>query len=181
MQTPKSVLARISTVSLLALALLKCSGGSDSGSSSENLLETCSGTYTCSGAGETVTGSMQRNQDSCYIGAIRLDPDGRAVADGDEFSWYGDAKQFSICASDDCMVCKSDSATSQPSTPVKKSCKGSPGLCPSSPPCADKRGCDLDLGWDTFGNPDNSCSGSPDSCESMVSEQSCVNQGCSWE
>ena len=166
---------------LFCLPLVSCSSGSGSGSASAGLVETCSGQYTCTDGYDDVSSTLEQHDGACYVGSIRIDPDGTASYDNTVLTWSGDVNAFSLCQDSDCLTCTADNPSAASSTkPAAKSCQGSPDSCPSYPPCADVRGCYMHVHYDAFGHPDNTCEGYPDSCESMGDEESCIEQGCQW-
>ena len=184
MNITKLVPVCLASIPLFCLALPACSGGSDGGTSrTQSLVDACSGDYVCSYDSQSVSTSMQHQDGACYLGQIRMDPDGQAVAnDGTTYNWSGNTNQFSVCASDGCFQCERQSTGGSSSAPGhEKSCSGTPTSCPNYPPCSDIVGCDLQIGYDAFGNPDDSCSGSPRACDTFSGQQLCEEQGCTWQ
>lgn len=179
----------VGLASLLCFALPACGGGSGGTSSgTQGLVEACSGTYVCTYDSESATGSMQRQNGVCYLGQLRMDPGGKAVGVDGTYTWNGNSTQFSVCASDGCFQCKRQSSggsssggSSSGTSSQEKSCHGTPDSCPLYPPCANIMGCDLQIGYDAFGNPDDSCSGSPDPCDTIGGQELCEEQGCTWD
>jgi hypothetical protein len=89
----------------ISLELLHCGGG-PAGQSPGTLIAQCSGSYTCTGDGETVQTTLSEQSGACYAGQVLLAPDGTADANGDAYTWHGDAAEFFLCdSSSDCLDC----------------------------------------------------------------------------
>ncbi len=182
MNITKLVPFGLASIPLLCLALPACGGAGGSASSKQSLVGACSGTYVCTYDSDSVTGSMQRQNGACYLGQIRIDPGGQAETSDGTLTWSGNREQFQMCASDGCFQCQRQS-TGGPSAASShgKSCQGIPDTCPLYPPCPDIIGCDLQIGYDAFGNPDDSCTGMPRACDTFTGQQLCEEQGCTWK
>jgi hypothetical protein len=171
-----------SLLAITSVTLLHCGGGGphDTSTSVEDLVEQCSGTYSCAGGGQTAQTTLSQQDGACYAGQILLDPGGTATVGGQTYTWQGNAAAFSLCdATSDCLECTEDDDGSAPSSSAASSssgtCQGTPHGCAGYPPC--HPGCQLlihSIGEDT-------CDGNPTPCAEMGDENDCLEQGCSWQ
>jgi hypothetical protein len=178
------------------LSSIACSGAEepsipasfDRTASAQELLGSCSGAYSCVDAmGTRFATSLQRDGDRCFAGKVVLEDDGAARVEGEAWRWSTSDVGFDLCADGNaCIRCTAATparaGTKQEETePV---CGGYASSCEgrAEGTCTSQRGCiaGSHLRWD--GSPEFECKGSPSSCGSFGSAESCGAQtGCAWE
>jgi len=155
------------------------------------MLDECSGTYWCETEDDGFWTYAERDDGRCYLEDVELVADGSiSMPDGDDedFSWSGDALQLAICAErGDCMTCFGEVDEDDEDDGDEDGggrCTGSPSRCSDESPlyCSDIRGCRMQTRYGYAGHVSRDvCYGTPDSCESIGSEEACLGQGCDWE
>lgn len=166
----------------LPLSVVACSG-SDEGSGS-SFLESCSGTYLCTIAGDSLEARLGKSGGKCFLGSLELRPDGTsAPVNGAATTWAGNASYLHICVGADCFSCSA--STSTPDAPkASGSCTGSARSCSSvgASSCTDQRGCQYTIGSNVSSTSDDGCEGDPRPCSDFTNDAERCNEqrGCTW-
>lgn len=151
---------------------------------SSNVVESCSGSYDCTGPGGVAGNglSLHRQGAQCMLGALELRADGTVA--GTSLTWTGSASRFDLHASDGVLSCaRQDGSGAAGASTASQSCTGSPRACSLGVPgsCGFVQGCYLQSTYDYFTHQwNNSCGGNANPCSNMTSAASCVQQGCTW-
>lgn len=170
-------------------------GGGGSSESSESLVDSCSGTYSCSSPDGSFYIEPSPDGFACDIGGVLLLADGSIQVPDDpdfpaeDFRWRGDTNSFDVCANDGtgCIECDNLEGQEEPEDGEEEAgeCTGYPASCSSKSAgsCHEIRGCYMHTVYGSDFLPSRyECRGSPHSCGSgFYSEDACLDQGCDWE
>ena len=95
--------------------LAGCSGNTS------NLVDSCSGSYSCTDGTQTVSTELVKKGDACTAGQLTLNSDG-TVGGIDNATWDGDTQKFEVCTGGACLTCTSTSSDPQPPKPTVYAC-----------------------------------------------------------
>ncbi len=153
----------------------------------QRAIASCTGDYSClDSAGARFATSLERAGDRCLAGKVELDDDGAARVGDVAWTWAASADGFDVCdRAARCIRCTSTSpARAKKPDAETRACGGYASSCSgrAAGTCSSQRGCiaGSHLRWD--GSLEFECKGSPSSCASFGSAESCSAQlGCQWE
>jgi hypothetical protein len=140
-------------------------------------IERCSGDFTCSAQGRSVTTTLKRVGTVCTTGGFTLESDGRATSsDANNASWASaDPNTFSICIGTACLRC-----TAKNPRPTTGLCVGEPKSCEAGQ-AVDGAFCEKQSGCYRYPNDSDNCIGTPTPCGNLKATTTCLSQrGCNW-
>ena len=164
----------------LTVGLAACSASSDDNSSTASLFATCDANLMCRLGSYASPVRMHRDANGlCMLGAVVLNADGTTVRPNGEGSWSEDGTRITICKQGACAACD---RVPPKVTGGGTGCTGTPSSCSSQSPgyCSNIRGCRMSTRVRYNGSYENTCTGTPDDCDEILTEGSCREQGCTW-
>jgi hypothetical protein len=183
------------TGSIAVVLSTACAVGGPVASSSQSLLDSCSGHYACVSGTDVSDVVLHKEGDVCMENSnVVFNADGTVSVDGKVTgyeTWSGDSSLFHDCfdsvdqngvAQHSCQTCTPKSPTPEAGTTGGK-CTGTTYGCEeqSPPSCSDVRGCYMGTRIGPNNSFENYCSGYPDSCDEMDTPSDCTKQGCTWK